>query len=234
VGDRARAALALALLAVMLAARLESDMAHPGVPDALIAVVIVAASIVALRRPLSTLPNRIRVPAVTTVLALVAVIGWVVTRHYEDGRYADSARLAPRYDSLSAAFTWARGIDGARIGFAGFEVHYPLYGMKSTNATEYVGTRGPHGTFSRIGSCPDWRRAVTRGHYEYLVLTPINYPESARRGTPPEVAWSAAPGSRVVYRDPERALWILKLAAPLRAADCASRRGLGTTLRGFQ
>jgi hypothetical protein len=210
-------------------------MARPGVTDALIAVVIVGAALAALRRrPMPSLPNRIRVPAIAAVAALVAVVGGAVTHRYEEGRYADSARLAPRYDSLSLAFTWARGIDGARIGFAGFEVHYPLYGMRSTNATEYVGARGPHGTFSRIGSCPEWRRAVTRGRYEYLVLTPINYPESARRGTPPEVAWSAAPGSRVVYRDPERALWILKLEAPLNETDCAAPRKRGTTLRGFQ
>ena len=67
---------------------------------------------------------------------------------------------------------------------------------------QYLGTRGPNGTYSTFGSCKEWREAIRSGHYAYIFITTDVAKKSALSSAAlPENRWMA-PGkdSNVVLR----------------------------------
>ena len=65
---------------------------------------------------------------------------------------------------------WASTVRHAHIGVvSGFLIHYPLYGPGLTNNVRFIGTKGPHGTYSDIHTCAAWRQAMNAGGYDYVV-----------------------------------------------------------------
>ena len=71
---------------------------------------------------------------------------------------------------------WARDVEDARIAIVGFFIQYPLAGLDFSNRVDYVAHHGPHGAFTSIGSCAEWRGALNDGGYRYVVTAPFNYP----------------------------------------------------------
>jgi hypothetical protein len=137
-------------------------------------------------------------------LALVAAgaaLGYAGERHYLRGRYV----YAPHVSSLASLWQWFRGVHGARVGivgtFGGFFA-YPLFGLDGSNRVAYVARHGPHGSFTALTSCGQWRAAVNRGHFRYLVTTPARDPwHPSRLLASPEGSWTAGdPAARIVFR----------------------------------
>jgi hypothetical protein len=92
-----------------------------------------------------------------------------------------------------------------RIALGGLGISYPLFGSDLSNEVQYIGHRGPHGEFGAVKSCTEWRRLLTSGHYDYVVISGNN--NKARE--PVEARWTrtdpaATPVRRVgtasVYR----------------------------------
>jgi hypothetical protein len=137
-------------------------------------------------------------------LALVAAsvtLGYAGERHYLRGRYV----YAPHVSSLASLWQWFRGVRDARVGivgtFGGF-FSYPLFGLDGSNRVAYLARRGPHGSFTALTSCGQWRSAVNRGHFRYVVTTPARDPwHPSRLLASPEGSWTAGdPVARVVFR----------------------------------
>ena len=103
--------------------------------------------------------------AVLLVSAVVVLTGFGVQRFYLDHRYESP--------SLEPPFGWAQPVSGARIGVAGTftQVQYALYGRDLSNYVQYIGVRGPHGSYAPATSCAQWRRLVNAGHYNYIVTS---------------------------------------------------------------
>jgi hypothetical protein len=124
---------------------------------------------------------------------------------------------------------WAffRGVHGARVGvagtFGGF-FSYPLFGLDDSNHVEYIGKRGPHGSFTAIGSCAQWRAAVNAGRFRYLVTTPARDPWHPKPLRPsPEERWTATdPAARLIYtrRATGQPISIYELHGPLDVESC--------------
>ncbi len=159
-----------------------------------------------------TAPNRglgaarPRVPGAPVILALrprlvlvvllgVAVVlaggGFVGQRRYFRRRYS----FQPRISQLSRTWAFFRHVHHARVGvvgtFGGFFA-YPLYGVDGSNHVQYIAAHGPHGSFTTIGTCPSWRRAVNAARLQYLVSTPARDPWHSRVLTPSaERGWTA-------------------------------------------
>jgi hypothetical protein len=137
--------------------------------------------------------QRTRVPALAAATALIlagAAAGYSWQRHYLRGRYA----YHPGVSSLSRVWALFRDVHHARVGvvgtFGGF-FSYPLFGVDDSNRVEYVGARGPHGSFTAITSCAGWRTAVNHGHFDYLVTTPGRDPWHPKPLRPsPEGGWT--------------------------------------------
>ena len=87
---------------------------------------------------------------------------------------------------LLPSHVWAffRGVHHARVGvvgtFGGF-FSYPLWGPDDSNHVQYVGARGPHGSFDAIATCRQWREALNNGRYQYVVTTPARDPWHPKR-----------------------------------------------------
>ncbi|MGZ9100350.1 MAG: hypothetical protein ACXW3O_11660, partial [Brevundimonas sp.] len=102
-------------------------------------------------------------------LALLAV-GWARQDDYLRDRYGGGFRF-----HLETAFGWANDVSDSRIaldGTSGAFQQYGLYGRDSSNHVQFVGRPGKDGDFRQIDSCPEWRRAINDGDYDFIVTTP--------------------------------------------------------------
>lgn len=154
-------------------------------------------------------------------IAVVAVCGWLLADSYARNRYTDQA-------PLPAIFNWARAIHHARIGIVAFTQEYPLYGVDDSNYVQYIGRATPHAGFEPIGDCRTWRQAVNRGHYEWLVITPV----SLTNVKAPELAWTlGAPAVRPVIKErvsnvrPDDPAVLFRVSGRLDPAGCGSSSG---------
>ncbi|HWB70297.1 MAG TPA: hypothetical protein VG518_10005, partial [Solirubrobacterales bacterium] len=94
---------------------------------------------------------------------------------------------------LNAAYRWARGTSGLRIGVvgttAGF-LQYGFYGEDLTNRVVYLGAKGPHGAFNAIPTCRGFRAAVNAAGLDFLVTAPyLNFLHPGSPISSPETAW---------------------------------------------
>jgi hypothetical protein len=145
-------------------------------------------------------------------VVLVAV-GYPVQRHYLRDRYSNPSFSTP---GLNAAFAWAQGITDARIATTSTR-QYPLYGRDLSNEVTYVGTEQPHGGFTAPTTCPQWRRLLNAGEYDYVV-TSRDRIEPGKPPYPDTARWTKAPGATVVLRKPPTIAF--KLRTPLDPSAC--------------
>jgi hypothetical protein len=123
------------------------------------------------------------------VLAIAAV-GWARHDAYFDHRYNRPEDFRFQLDD---AVRWAKPTSDQRIAVAGTSGAYNQYGFYGdavSNYVQYVGRHLPEADFRAITSCPDFRRAVNDGNYDYLITTPaldLNDPSTASAS--PERGW---------------------------------------------
>lgn len=146
-------------------------------------------------------------------IALVVIAGYPIQRHYLASRYSDPSFTTP---GLNAAFKWAQGITDARIATTSTR-QYPLYGRDLSNEVDYIGESQPHGGFTALTTCPQWRRLLNEGRYDYVV-TSRDRIEPGKPTYPATAHWTEAPGARVVLRKPPTI--VFKLRAPLDPSAC--------------
>lgn len=164
-------------------------------------------------------------PVVVAGAATVAVVAvaWPVQVRYRSHR-----------DAGSPLAQWAATVPGARIAYAGFDLSYDLYGPRLENWVQYLGQRGPHGSFGPIGSCLAWRQALRQGGYDYLVVpqdlptTTLGYDLAVWRlglpgGQPPDVApqtiWSRTDSELQVVTTGQGAV-VYRVTGPANTSGC--------------
>ena len=189
------------------------------------AVLVLVLAVIVIVRPWSLVALRLRLPralgavlASSVVLAGVAV-GYSGTRDYLRQRYAHA--YGP--SAIFRVWRWARGLHHtpiAVVGTLGWFFGYPIWGIDDSNRVEYVGQRGPNGSFRPFTSCRAWRTAVNRGRYRYVVVTASRVFFTTRLVPSPEVAWTRTdPAARLVL-SPNRAVQVFQLTGPLHPARC--------------
>jgi hypothetical protein len=154
-------------------------------------------------------------PIATFTLVAIAIvaIGYPVQRHYLQNRYANPSFAAP---GLNAAFQWARSTSGARIATTSTR-QYPLYGTGLSNHVQYIGEERPHGGFTAPATCPQWRRLLNAGHYDYVVASRDRI-EPGKPTYPPTVRWTAGSHAEVVLRRAPTV--VFRLTGPLNPSSC--------------
>jgi hypothetical protein len=218
---RARATavgLGLVFLLIVIHSHLWSS---PWLPGALIIAVAAPAVVVAVARG----PARAVLAAAGVLVALATVAGYPIQRHYLDGRYI----FQPGVSALYRVWALFRNIHDARVGVAGTFgsfATYPLYGLDDSNRVQYIADRGPHGSFTPIGSCTAWRAAVNAGHYRYVVTTPGRNPWKKKQLTPsPEHSWIGTdPAARLIFRHVAygQPIEVFELTGPLNPSGCGT------------
>jgi hypothetical protein len=169
--------------------------------------------------------DRTRGPLAVGALVLLAAIaiGYPVQRHYLQNRYASPSFAAP---GLNAAFKWADSIADARIATTSTR-QYPLFGTDLSNHVQFIGEERPHGGFVPPSTCPQWRRLLNAGRYDYVVASRDRI-EPGKPAYPPAATWTAGPGARVILRKPPTV--VLKLSGSLDPSACPQdqpRKGRG-------
>jgi hypothetical protein len=162
-------------------------------------------------------PRRALAPALAVLLAVAVGLGYEAQRTYLEGRYATRAGGNPE----DSAFTWARDMRDTRIATV-IARQYPLYGLDLSNRVDYVGVRGPDGSFTPVRSCREWRRAINGGAYDYVV-TGFREPAEEigdRPPQPPEAIWTRNdPAAEEIIRDD--AVAVFRLDGELDPERCA-------------
>ncbi len=146
-----------------------------------------------------------RVGLATLALVVVVAVGYPIQRHYLQNRYANPTFAAP---GLNAAFKWANSISDARIATTSTR-QYPLYGRDLSNHVQYIGIETPHGGFVAPTTCPQWRRLLNEGHYDYVIATRDRI-EPGKPAYPPAAGWTAGPSAAVVLSRPPTDIYKLK------------------------
>jgi hypothetical protein len=149
------------------------------------------------RRPIRT--RRVALTGLVAAGALGAVLsGFALERYHLDRRYG-RASTYPESWPITAIYAWARDVHGARIGIVGNSFQYPLYGKDLSNHVQYVGRRGPHGSFDVPERCDEWRKTLNEGRYDYVLVAP---PPVFTREPPAAMTWTERdPAASVVLRD---------------------------------
>jgi len=195
-------------------------------PNLTAAIAIAAVAVLAPAWLLSGAAPRYRRPALLGLLAIVAIAGHTVQRHYFENRYlADTAppldnpgfRATPQWSLIQ---TWARDQRGIKIGIVGTPAaygQYVFYGADLSNEVRYLGEPGPHGGFTTIEGCRRWRQRVNAGKFDAVVITPD---DPGSPVPPPQIAWTESTGASVPAINARPAA-VFFLAAPLDPNQCA-------------
>lgn len=155
-------------------------------------------------------------PAVAAGSAGAVLVAGIVAGRGIDDRY-QAGRYRHQGGSLGAAWAWAQGVRGARIGVVGVYQQYPFTGADLSNFVQYVGVATPHHGFARAPSCQAWRAAVDAGRYRFVVTSRDGiFPPP---GEPPEAAWTRSdPSAHQILRVGSTA--VFALSGPLDPAGC--------------
>ncbi len=151
-----------------------------GAAAVLVPVAVAGASRVGTART-HLVPRGAGLVAVTALLVLAVGLVWKTEGRYMGDRYPTS---------------WARALHETRIGTVGAVPAYPLYGRDLSNHVQYIARHGPHGAFTRLRDCREWRRAVDEGRYRYVAISTavdlIRAVHGQAETHTREVAWTAS------------------------------------------
>jgi hypothetical protein len=137
---------------------------------------------------------------VLLALAVAGLVMWPAERHY----------LRTRYTTGPLAF--ARSLHHQRIAIVGFLQPYAAYGLDLSNQVTEILHHGPHGAQTLVGSCQQWRRALSAGRYDYVV--------------------TSGPYGLLYASAPNYAAWTR--TDPAASLISATRDGIGGTISVFQ
>jgi hypothetical protein len=146
------------------------------------------------------------------VVLLAVVLGRAQEVQYADQHYVNPLPFlgegGPR-----EAYEFAQRQHDRRIGIIGSSEiifgQYGFYGNDVTNDVEFIGVKGPHGANRLPTSCPQLRRLIDEGEYEYVVMS--QYTEDTgpyNTGTPnpyqfPIYAWvKSDPAMKLLISEP--------------------------------
>jgi hypothetical protein len=108
------------------------------------------------------------------VLLLAVVLGRAQQVQYYDHHYTEPDHFL-QDGGPKKAYLFARRQHDKRIGIAGsgeiFFGQYGFYGKNLDNHVQYIGVPGENGTYRLATGCPQFRRRINAGDYDYLILS---------------------------------------------------------------
>lgn len=167
------------------------------------------------------------------VVLLAVVLGRAQQVQYADQHYVNPLPFlgegGPR-----EAYEFAQKQHDRKIGIIGSSEiifgQYGFYGNDASNKVEFIGVKGPHGANRLPTSCPQLRRLINEGGYEYVIMS--QYTEDTgpyNTGTPnayqfPIYAWvKNDPAMKLLISEPTivpEADYVFKVTGKLDPAAC--------------
>jgi hypothetical protein len=168
--------------------------------------------------------------AVAALLLLAVVLGRAQEVQYYNQHYT---RVTPflQEGGPQKAYTFARRQHNKRIGIAGsgeiFFGQYGYYGANLDNYVQYIGVPGPDGQYRLASSCPQFKRRINAGHYDYLIMSQYTQDSPQAEYWYPIYAWvKTDPALRKIIEEPEitpEPDYVFKVNGLLSAASCPHR-----------
>jgi hypothetical protein len=168
---------------------------------------------------------------VALALVIVVGVGWRENRDYLDGRYQAATAPDDFPEGMRHALEWFNGADlhHTRIavvgGKPGFK-QYIFYGNDLSNRVQYVAHRGPHGAYTPIMTCQEWRRALNEGGYSYVVIGPD---QRTQHAPPVEAQWTRTDPSARLLLSTNDLISVFELDGSLDPSTCAKPDGAGAS-----
>ncbi len=177
--------------------------------------------------------GRLSRSAVGAVVAVIVLLAVVLGRGEEVGYFEHhytNAHLFLGGGGPKRAFTFARRQHNKRIGIAGsgeiFFAQYGFYGADLSNYVQYIGVPGPYGAYRLATSCPQFRRRVNAGHYDYLIVSEYTEDSTSSAFRFPIYAWlKNDPALKQIIAEPKvtpEPDYVFKVNGPLNPAGCAN------------
>jgi hypothetical protein len=114
------------------------------------------------------------VGAAAVVVLLAVVLGRAQQVQYADHHYTKTT-LFLQEGGPQQAYAFAQRQHDKRIGIAGSSEiifgQYGFYGNDLTNRVQYIGVPGPHGAYRLAVTCPQFKRRINAGDYDYLIMS---------------------------------------------------------------
>ncbi len=169
------------------------------------------------------------VAATTAVLVLLAVVlGRAQEVQYAEQHYVNPLPFlgegGPR-----KAYEFARKQEDRRIGIIGSSEiifgQYGFYGADLSNEVQYIGVKGPNGTYRLPTSCRQFRQVVNEGDYDFLIMSQYTQDSPTAEYWYPIYAWSKGdPALELVIEEPAifpQPDYVFKVNGELDPAGCA-------------
>jgi hypothetical protein len=129
------------------------------------------------------------------------------------------------------AYAFAHDLRDKRIGIAGsgeiFFGQYGFYGKNLDNYVQYIGVPGPQGEYRLAVSCPQFRRRVNAGDYDYLIVSQYTQDSTDSPYWYPIYAWiKSDPALEQVIEEPEitpQPDFVFRVKGELDPAGCPGR-----------
>jgi hypothetical protein len=161
------------------------------------------------------------------VLLLAVVLGRAQEVQYAEKHYTRST-LFLQEGGPQKAYDFARRQHDKRIGIVGSSEiifgQYGFYGADLTNRVQYIGQPGPDGTYRLPTSCPQFRRLINAGDYDYLILSQFTQDSRVAPFWYPIYAWvKDDPALKLVIEEPEifpQPDYVFKVNGKLDPAGC--------------
>jgi hypothetical protein len=176
--------------------------------------------------------------ALVTGIAAGVVLLAVVLGRAQEVQYADQHYVNPLpflgEGGPREAYEFAQKQHDKKIGIIGSSEiifgQYGFYGNDASNEVEFIGEKGPHGANRLPTSCPQLRRLINDGGYEYVIMS--QYTEDTgpyNTGTPnayqfPIYAWvKSDPAMKLLISEPAivpEPDYVFKVTGKLDPATC--------------
>ncbi|MGB7684643.1 MAG: hypothetical protein WBL45_02535 [Solirubrobacterales bacterium] len=161
------------------------------------------------------------------VLLLAVVLGRAQEVQYAENHYTRST-LFLQEGGPQKAYDFARRQHDKRIGIVGSSEiifgQYGFYGADLTNRVQYIGQPGPDGTYRLPTSCPQFRRLINTGDYDYLILSQFTQDSRVAPFWYPIYAWvKDDPALKLVIEEPDifpQPDYVFKVNGKLDPAGC--------------
>ncbi len=167
--------------------------------------------------------------AAAAVVLLAVVLGRAQEVQYADHHYTKSTLFLGE-GGPQKAYDFARRQHDKRIGIVGSSEiifgQYGFYGGDLSNHVTYIGVPGPNGTYRLATTCPQFRRQINAGDYDYLIMSKFTQDSPEAEYWYPIYAWvKDDPALKPVVEEPDivpQADYVFKVNGKLDPAGCAS------------
>jgi len=166
------------------------------------------------------------------VLLLAVVLGRAQEVQYAEHHYTRSTLFLGE-GGPQKAYDFARRQHDQRIGIAGSSEiifgQYGFYGGDLSNRVQYIGQKGPNGTYRLATSCRQFRRLINEGDYDYLIMSQFTQDSPEADYWYPIYAWvKSDPALKLVVEEPlivPQPDYVFRVDGKLDPAGCDSLGG---------